>query len=249
VFLAASAIQTPGILRQSGLRSKALGQHFQMHPGTSMVGIFDRDISMQSGATQGYNSTHFVKTHGFKIEALSLPPELIAMRIPYIGSRLEEAMKDYRKILNWAQVIKAKAQGSVKRFWGKDWISYTPLPEDMKAMRDGYKTLSEMMFAVGAREVWPCIHGMPILKSANDLKLWDSCSLDPRDYSMMGSHLFGTTRMGPDPASSVVGLDFQVHGMPGVYVLDSSIFPTNLGVNPQHTIMAVARLGIQRGLS
>ncbi len=244
VILAASAIQTPGILKQSGLKNKVLGKHFQMHPGTSIVGVFDRDIAMQSGATQGYNSTHFVPTHGFKLEALSLPPELIAMRIPYLGTQLREAMADYQKILNWALVVKAKAQGSVKRFWGKDWISYTPLPQDMKAMRDGYKKLSEMMFAVGAREVWPCIHGMPILRSADDLKLWDTCSLDPRDYSLMASHLFGTTRMGSDPSQSVVGLDFGVHDMPGVYVLDSSIFPTNIGVNPQHTIMAVARLGI-----
>ena len=201
---------------------------------------------MQTGATQGYNSTHFVPTHGFKIEALSLPPELIAMRIPYIGAKLREAMADYRKILNWALVVKAKAQGSVKRFWGKDWISYTPSTQDMGAMRDGYKTLSEMMFAVGAREVWPCIHNMPILRSADDLKLWDTCSLNPEDYSMMGSHLFGTARMGPDPNASVVNLDFQVHGMPGVYVVDSSIFPTNIGVNPQHTIMAIARLAVSR---
>jgi choline dehydrogenase-like flavoprotein len=42
------------------------------------------------------------------------------------------------------------------------------------------------------------------------------------------------------PAMGVVGTDFAVHGTRGCYVIDSSIFPTNLGVNPQHTIMAVA---------
>jgi choline dehydrogenase-like flavoprotein len=27
-----------------------------------------------------------------------------------------------------------------------------------------------------------------------------------------------------------------------LYVVDSSVFPTNLGVNPQHTIMAMAKI-------
>ena len=36
----------------------------------------------------------------------------------------------------------------------------------------------------------------------------------------------------------------QAHGLPGLYITDSSIFPTSLGVNPQLTTMAVAtRLG------
>jgi choline dehydrogenase-like flavoprotein len=43
-----------------------------------------------------------------------------------------------------------------------------------------------------------------------------------------------------------VDLDFAVRDLPGAYVLDSSVFPSNLGVNPQHTMMAVARLGAWR---
>jgi len=33
---------------------------------------------------------------------------------------------------------------------------------------------------------------------------------------------------------------FAVHGSPNLYVVDSSIFPTNLGVNPQQAIMGIA---------
>src|SRR3989338_8546106 len=155
-------------------------------------------------------------------------------------------LSDYKKILNWALVVKAKAEGQVKTLFGQEIIQYTPTQSDMKSMRDGYKILTQMMFSVGALEVWPHVHGMPVLRSPDDLKHWYTASLDPRDYSMMASHLFGTTRMGLDPVSSVVNSNFQVHGWPGVYVLDSSVFPTNIGVNPQHTIMAVARLGASR---
>jgi choline dehydrogenase-like flavoprotein len=46
--------------------------------------------------------------------------------------------------------------------------------------------------------------------------------------------------MGPDPETSVVGLDHQVHDVPGLYVVDGSTVPGPLGVNPQITIMSMA---------
>jgi choline dehydrogenase-like flavoprotein len=38
----------------------------------------------------------------------------------------------------------------------------------------------------------------------------------------------------------------MAHDLPGLYVTDSSVFPTNLGVNPQHSICAVSWLAAER---
>ena len=46
--------------------------------------------------------------------------------------------------------------------------------------------------------------------------------------------------MGIDPRTSVVGPDGQAHDLPGLYVVDSSVVPTSVAVNPQITIMALA---------
>ncbi len=242
VVVAASAIQTPGVLRRSGVRLPALGKHFQAHPGSSIAACFDRPIAMEFGATQGFNSTHFVDSNRYKLEALSLPPEMLAVRVPGVGKPYMEKLLDYRHAINWAVVVRADAEGTVRSVLGRELVSFTPSYSDVARFRQGFRTLSEMMFAVGAKEVWPSVHGVPVLRSPDDLKFWDDASLDPRAYSMMASHLFGSARMGPDPKDAVVGLDFQVHGLRGAYVVDSSVFPTNLGVNPQHTIMAVAHL-------
>ncbi|HTL11033.1 MAG TPA: GMC family oxidoreductase [Bdellovibrionota bacterium] len=246
VILAASAVQTPGILARSGIGLPAVGKHFQAHPGTTIAARFDRPVSMNVGATQGYNTTHFVDSDRFKIEALSFPSEMLATRVPGAGPRYMKSLMDYDYALNSAVVVRAESEGSIRSFMGRDLVFYNPNPTDMARLRRGLRTVSEMMFAAGAAEVWPVAFGMPVLKSADDLKYWDNAPLDPRAYALMISHLFGGARMGTDPAKSVVGLDFQVHGTRGLYVMDSSLFPTNIGVNPQHTIMAVARLGTSR---
>lgn len=246
VVIAASAVQTPGILRRSHVRLAAVGRNFQAQPGTSLMARVDREISMQLGATQGSNSIHFLDSSHFKMETLSLPPEILSMRIPGIGPEFMRHLLDYRRIVNWAVVVRAEAKGRVRSFFGKEVVHYTPTLTDMIRMRHGLRIMSEMMFEAGAKEIWTGVHGMPTLQSPDDLRFWDDAPVDPRAYSLMTSHLFGTARMGPDPETSVVGLDFQVHGVHGLYVLDSSVFPTNLGVNPQHTIMAVARLGATR---
>lgn len=240
VIVAASAVQTPGVLARSGVKLAALGKHFQCHPGSSIGALFDRPIDMEFGATQGFNSTAFVDSNRFKLEALSLPPEMLAVRLPGVGKEFMRKMMDYRYALNWAVVVRAENEGRVRSVLGRELVQFTPSPSDVARMRRGFRTLSEMMFAAGAKEVWPTVHGLPVMKSADDLKLWDDATLDPRAYSMMASHLFGSCRMGPDSRDAVVGLDFQVHGLRGAYVVDSSIFPTNLGVNPQHTIMGVS---------
>ena len=47
--------------------------------------------------------------------------------------------------------------------------------------------------------------------------------------------------MGKDKARSVCDGRGRVHGYDALYIADASAIPTNLGVNPQHTIMALAR--------
>jgi len=53
-----------------------------------------------------------------------------------------------------------------------------------------------------------------------------------------GYHQVGTTRMGDDPAHSVVAPNLQVHGLENLFVASSSVFPTTGQANS--TFLAVA---------
>ena len=60
-------------------------------------------------------------------------------------------------------------------------------------------------------------------------------------------HILGTLRMGPDPATSVVGPEGRFHDVDNLYACDGSVFPTSSGYNPTLTIFAVA-LRIAHGM-
>lgn len=251
VVVAASTVQSPNILRRSGVRAAALGRHFQAHPGLAMGGLFPtthRPIEMAFGATQGAESTHFRKSDRFKLETISLPPDLAGARIPGVGMELSERLAQLAHVAVWAAQVRAEAEGVVTSGWGGvDRVRYTMTQNDLAAARTACTLIARMLFESGAREVWPGIYGVPsVLRSIDDVRLVESAPLEPRCYNFIATHLFGAARMGPDPRTSVVDVDFQVHGARGLYVVDSSVFPTNLGVNPQHSIMAMSRLAATR---
>lgn len=59
-------------------------------------------------------------------------------------------------------------------------------------------------------------------------------------------HPLGGCPMADDPKLGVVDDSGKVHGYEGLYVLDGSIVPTALGVNPSKTIAALAERGVER---
>jgi choline dehydrogenase-like flavoprotein len=66
-------------------------------------------------------------------------------------------------------------------------------------------------------------------------------NLHPGYESMaFSAHPLGTARMSDSPADGVVDDAGRVHGHPGLNVIDGSIVPTALGVNPSLTIAAIA---------
>jgi choline dehydrogenase-like flavoprotein len=248
VLVAASTIQTPNILRRSGLRARALGEHFQCHPGYGLGGVFDSPVEMSFGATQGAECTQLRKAERIKLETISMPPELAAVRIPGIGQELMRNFGVFANLAVWAVVIRAEAEGTVKPGWGgRDKVKLSLTKADIARTRKGTAILARMMFEAGAREIWPGIFGLPsVLRSIDEVRLIEEAPLDSRLFSFITTHMFGAARMGVDPTTSVVGPSFETHEVRGLYVVDSSVFPTNLGVNPQHSIMGMSRLAATR---
>lgn len=243
VVLAASAVHSPALLLRSGLRHGPVGRHFQCHPGVSMAARFDEPVRMWEGATQGHEVVG-LRSEGLKFEALGFGLAVLAARLHGFGQGYADDVADLAHWLDWGVAVKARAEGRVRVVAGRAFVTWSADDEDVRRFRRGLRVLGEMMLAAGAVEVAPGVKGF-------DARVRDTAALrrleregprSARAFTAAITHMFGTCRMASDPRRGVVRPDFRHHAVEGLYVADSSVFPTSLGVNPQISIMALARL-------
>jgi choline dehydrogenase-like flavoprotein len=241
VLVAASVTHSPLILHRSGVRLPALGDGFRAHPGTGIFGVYDDVVDLNIGATQGWASIKFRASPGLKLETLSIPPELVAGRLAGAGDLLSQRLEEYRHLAMWVMAVRAESVGSVRPgLFGKPNVRYSLDRADMDRMRRGAHFVAQMHVAAGARSVIPGIYGMPYRLAPDEIDTLLDAPLDPRCWVAICSHIFGGCTMGADPKRSVCDGRGQVHDYEGLYIADASAIPTNLGVNPQHTIMALS---------
>jgi choline dehydrogenase-like flavoprotein len=97
--------------------------------------------------------------------------------------------------------------------------------QDVRSVIDSHKLLDEALRlnGVGRLQYLYCPEQLPerVYAQASD-----------------GYHQVGTTRMGEDPAQSVVDANLKVHGLENLFVASSSVFPTSGQANS--TLLAVA---------
>jgi choline dehydrogenase-like flavoprotein len=243
VILAASAIQSPMILEHSGLTHGPLGRHFQCHPGVSVSARFKDPVRMWRGATQGHEVIGLRK-EGIKLEVLGFDLSIAAMRMKGAGRDLSRGIADLAHWTSWGAAIRAESQGVLKAKRHRARVSFDLARGDIVKMRRAVRVLSELFFAAGAERVSPGVAGYrEELGDPSELaRFEEEAPWDPRAYSAAVTHMFGTCRMGSDPRSSVVRTDFRHHTTDRLYVADSSVFPSNTGVNPQTAILALAAI-------
>jgi len=248
IVVCGGAIQSSNLLWRSGVRSAHLGRHFMAHPGTAVMGLYPERVDAWTGASQGYEAFGLRDTLGVKFESINVPPEVTGARLPGAGARFAARLTELPYVANWAVALKAEAEGRVRPslLFG-DYVRYDLTRGDLERLRQGMRKLAEMHFDAGAREVITGVAGLPeSLRSRDEVSVFDDAPLDPRGYNLVMTHLFGGCRAGRDAATSVVDPTLKVHGVDGFYVMDASVFPTNTGVNPQHSIMSIAGVAAAR---
>lgn len=247
VVLAASAVQTPVLLLTSGITQGPVGRHFSAHPGVSLAGRFPHPVRMWEGASQGHEVVG-LRHEGLKFETLGLGVDLLGARLGGAGATLAGKLEHLDRYADWGVAVRADAEGRVRAVRGRPLVTYRLTARDVARFRRGLRVMGEMMFAAGAEVVEPGVRGFrPVVDDPRDLVHLERHG--PRSsaaYTAAITHMFGTARIGGDPAHSVVRPDFRHHQVDRLYVADSSTFPSNLGVNPQIPIMAVAALCARR---
>jgi choline dehydrogenase-like flavoprotein len=246
VVLAAGCMATPVLLKKSGNlanRSGQVGENLQFHPGVAIMGIFPDDVHPAFGATQGYQSRHFLR-NGFKLETLWAPPSVLAVRLPGSGLVFKNRLADFPYAAIWDAIASCnRSLGRVRtRFRSMDPVLTWRLhPDDVRILAKSLWTLAEIFFAAGARSVVPGVHGIPDeVFSLEEARALMTHPLRDRDLVIGGNHAFCTTRMHGNPELGVVDEYGTCHDIENLYIADTGVFPQCPSVNPMWTAMALA---------
>jgi len=248
VVLAAGCMATPVLLQKSGDLANASGQvgrNLQFHPGVAVAGVFPEPVDPQFGATQGYQSLHFLRD-GFKLETLWAPPAVIAVRAPGFGHDLLRRFAEIPHMAVWDAIGSAhRSLGTVRARRGASLdpaLHWRLHPDDLETLKQALFVLSEIFFAAGAKKIAPGVQRMPAeMSSRQEAEALRSDRVRVEDLVLGGNHVFCTTRMHGDPARGVVDETGRCHDLDNLYIADTGIFPRCTSVNPMLTGMALAR--------
>ncbi len=249
LLMSKSAKFPQGLANGSGLVGRLLTYH--VHP--TAVGVFDEDMRnytgmeyhavfddlYQSDAKRGFIRGGYVA----ELNTISNQPivytALVSNSLGF-GARWGAGLKDRIRAFSHLMALTIIGEEvpmesntvdldpEVKDRFGLPVARITKRnhPNDIAMYNWFEKKLVEVVEAAGARQTWPGrIEGVHISP----------------EISMKGSaHVHGTVRMGTDPSKSVVNAYCRSHEVPNLWVVDSSVMPSNGGYNPTLTIIANA---------
>jgi choline dehydrogenase-like flavoprotein len=224
-----------------------VGKHLTLHLTTAVLGLFDRVIYPAGGIPQSAMCDEFLNANGdgggFWIESVPVYPALAALALPGFGAAHKETMRRFPNMGGTIALIKEiDSVGSVTvNNFGRPVISYTPGPRDLAYLKQAVGALVRLQLAAGAYKVRTLHAKITEFSSPEEInRELEQASWGPNEIALYSAHPLGTCRMGGNPRQSVVDSHLQTHDIRGLFVIDGSVTPTSLGVNPQMTILAIA---------
>ncbi len=241
VVLAAGAYHTPLLLLASGLGrdSGQVGRNLTLHPSFRVMARFDEPVEGWRGALQSTFSDD-LEAEGITLVNLFVPPGVLAATLPGIGPAHLRNAATIPHLAVFGGLVHDEGGGRVRRGLGREpWVTYRMAARDKAVVPRLMRTMAEIYFAAGAKEVFLPVLGLPAV-TPDALRALPLEQISGRQLECSSQHPLGTCRMGTQPGSSVVGPDHECWELKELFIADGSVVPTSLGVNPQLTLMALA---------
>ena len=249
IIVAAGAVNSPALLLRSGLGHSfcALGLQVSLHPLIPLLLVSDTPLNSMKGVPHSfYCDAFFNSDDDFLLEGLFVSMGIFASGMGGFGGPHRGYMKRYPYLgLTYVQ-LRDRSRGLVRLRGGHPVVDYAMNDEDQERTRRALKILARICLAGGAAQV-ATSHVRPVLiNSTKDIAKLDAAPFRPNDLTMFSAHPQGGCPMGENPRASVVNSLAEVHGIQGLFVCDSSVFPSPIGTNPMVSIMALASLTAER---
>ena len=253
VVAACGAIQTPALLRRSGLRNENIGRHLRLHPATVVWGVFDEEVRPWEGTMQAiYSDEHRYMDGGYgvKYETAAIHPSLLVTFSPWRGgrdhARIMEALPHSVPV---GVLLRDRDGGEVRV--GRDGnpvVKYRLSDYDVGHMRKGTDGAAQILEAAGAQRIFSSHSRLVSYDPGRNggreqfIRDADACGWGAGQCTYGSFHIMGSARMGGSPATSACNPRGETWDVRDLYVCDGSAFPTASGVNPMISIESIAHM-------
>jgi choline dehydrogenase-like flavoprotein len=248
VVVCAGAVNSPALLLRSGFgRSlQRLGHAFTCHPAFIMVAEHSQPITNAVGHPKSFYLDQFAGSDHFLLETCMYFPFVTAKAMVGFGEEHSRFMRAFPR-LQMILVLACDEVDDHNRVTidgnGRPVVHYRFTPEAIHGLVQGAITAAKISFAAGAVRAHVPVSHSPTIERADAERLDQIAQkpdFKPGKLSISAAHLQGGCAMGSGPKDSVTDSYGRVHGIPWLYVADSSLFPNSLEINPYLTIMALA---------
>lgn len=259
VVLAGGGINTPAILLRSQINPNGrTGFRTFLHPAVGVVGIHDERIEAFKGSPQYVACHHFWDRGrdkaGFLLENAPVFPAAAAGFTGSFG-RDKQAFMDLLPHMSISAAllrdgfdVSDRDEGAVITLKdnGHPKIDYKWTPRLEEGFREITRRTAEVQLAGGAKRV-VTFHAQPRnVSTAAEIAALGALPCGPGQISVFSAHVMGGCAMGTDPNEAVVdSRTLRHHDLDNLFVVDGSVYPTSLGVNPQLSIYGLASWGAE----
>lgn len=248
IVVCAGAVNSPALLLRSGLATRLprLGHGFTCHPAIIMVAEHNRAITNFVGHPKSFYLDQFAESDRFLLETCMYFPFITAKAMAGFGREHSRFMRVY-PCLQMILVLACDEVDTHNRVTvdrgGRPVVHYRFTAEVARGLVQGAITSAKIFFAAGAVRVHLPVAQFPTIEVADAERLdqiAEHPDFNPGKLPISAAHLQGGCAMGRGPNDSVTDAYGRVHGIPWLFVADSSLFPNSLEINPYLTIMALA---------
>ncbi len=239
LFLCAGAIHSPALLRRSGI-TRHIGNSLQVHPTVKMVARFAGEVNTAGMGVPIHQVNEFSPRLSFGCSISS--PAYTALGLLDHPAAAAQTAATWPRSANYYAMITSEGHGTVRTLPGfrDPLVRYALTETDRRQLAEGWHKLAQVLLAAGATTLYPSLTRGPVLRSDEDLAQLPDI-LPAGLANLMTVHLFSSCPMGEDKSKCATDSFGRVHGFQNLFVNDASLLCTGPGVNPQGSIMAIAR--------
>jgi hypothetical protein len=257
VIVAGGVIASSHFLMRSEVRNNNIGKRLSCNLAVPLLFDFDEELKAYDGEQITLAALDPKLRAVF--ETYFNPPSALALSsVPFYFNKREKIMERYKYLLNFGALIGSEPNGVILKkadILNGQAFNWKLGNHDTANIKYAINTLIKLgMLGESKRVILPFKPGIELnLKNLTQvdkfIKALHNFPLRIEDLIMATAHPQGGNLMAGYNSENkdlrVVNENFQLDGYDNVFVVDASLFPISITVNPQWTIMALSSMAIE----